>query len=271
MCTIHNDPGTGSPRPRTPASGVPAVLTSVVAALLLFCVAPHGHAQTNPVLSISAETTIAEGDSGTTALTWFVVLTPASSDTVTVKYADAGTGTATSGTDYVAVTAETLTFDPGDTVKTVRVTVNGDTDDEPNETVVIKLSEPANAQFAGGAATAEGTGTIENDDDPVLSIDAPRVREGSSGTTTLTFTVTLSAASSDTITVAYEDDGTGTATSGTDYDAVNAGTLTFAANETEQTIDVTVNGDADIGAGRDRRHQALRSRPTRSSPTGRPS
>jgi len=47
MCTIHNDPGTGSPRPRTPASGVTTVLTSVVAALLLFCVAPHGHAQTD--------------------------------------------------------------------------------------------------------------------------------------------------------------------------------------------------------------------------------
>ncbi len=197
----------------------------------------------DPVLSISAETSIAEGDSGTTALTWFVVLTPASSDTVTVKYADAGTGTATSGTDYVAVTAETLTFDPGDTVKTVRVTVNGDTDDEPNETVVIKLSDPDNAQFAGGAATAEGTGTIENDDDPVITIDAPVVVEQD---TTLSFTVTLSAASSDTITVKYADAGTGTATSGTDYDALTAGTLTFDPGDTEKTIPVTVNNDTDI-------------------------
>ncbi|MYE19514.1 MAG: hypothetical protein F4Y06_06300, partial [Rhodospirillales bacterium] len=59
MCTIHNDPGTGSPRPRTPASGVPAVLTSVVAALLLFCVAPHGHAQTDlePALGTVADQT----------------------------------------------------------------------------------------------------------------------------------------------------------------------------------------------------------------------
>ena len=219
------------------------------------------------MLSISAETSIAEGDSGTTALTWFVVLTPASSDTVTVKYADAGTGTATSGTDYVAVTAETLTFDPGDTVKTVRVTVNGDTDDEPNETVVIKLSEPANAQFAGGAATAEGTGTIENDDDPVITIDAPVVIEHD---TTLSFTVTLSAASSDTITVKYADAGTGTATSGTDYDAVTAGTLTFDPGDTEKTIPVTVNGDTTSSRTRPSSSSSP-SRPTRSSPTGRPS
>ena len=243
MCTIHNDPGTGSPRPRTPASGVPAVLTSVVAALLLFCVAPHGHAQTNPVLSISPSTVVAEGDSGTVVLTWLVELSPASSETVTVKFADPGTGTATSGTDYDALTAGTLTFTPGDTLRFIQVTVNGDTDDEPNETIVITLSEPNNAQFAGGAATVSGIGTIENDDDPVITIDAPVVIEHD---TTLSFTVTLSAASSDTITVKFADAGTGTATSGTDYDALTAGTLTFNPGDTEKTIPVTVNGDADI-------------------------
>ena len=196
-----------------------------------------------PVLSISPSTVVAEGDSGTVTLTWLVELNPASSDTVTVKYADAETGTATSGTDYDALTAGTLTFTPGDTLRFIQVTVNGDTDDEPNETVVIKLSEPANAQFAGGAATALGTGTIENDDDPVITIDAPVVIEHD---TTLSFTVTLSAASSDTITVKYADAGTGTATSGTDYDALAAGTLTFDPGDTEKTIPVTVNGDNDI-------------------------
>ena len=199
----------------------------------------------DPVLSISPSTVVAEGDSGTVLLTWLVELSAASSETVTVKYADAGTGTATSGDDYDAITAGTLSFTPGDTLRFIQVTVNGDTDDEPDETIDITLSEPTHAAFAGGATT--GTGTIENDDDPVLTIDAPSVVEGGGGdTATLTFTVTLSPASGDTITVNYADAGTsggGTATSGTDYDAITAGTLTFAPNETEKTIEVTVKGD----------------------------
>ena len=351
MCTIHNDPGTGSHRPRTPASGVPAVLTSVVAALLLFCVAPHGHAQTDsepvlgtvtdqtfldnqevdtdltnsvadplvlpaatggdgtltytlecaatqtdcdttsklppglvftassrtlsgspddvghfdmnykvedadgdsdsttfritvllvPVLSIDAPSVAEGGDGDTPKLTFTVTLEPASSDTVTVKYADAGTGTATSGTDYDAVAADTLTFASGVTSQTFEVTVTGDTAIELDETVVIKLSDATEALV--GTVTAAGT--IENDDYPVLSIDEPSVVEGGDDeTATLTFTVTLTPASSDTVTVKYADAGTGAAASGTDYAAVTAGTLTFDPGDTEKTIPVTVNGDA---------------------------
>ena len=203
----------------------------------------------DPVLSIDAPSVV-EGDSDTTTLTWTVTLSPASGDTVTVDYADAGTGTAASSgsdTDYTAPTAGTLTFDPGETEKTIAVTVNGDTVDENDETVVIKLSDAVNAVLAGGGTEVTGTGTIENDDDPVLAIDAPSVAEGGDeDTPKLIFTVTMEPASSDTITVAYEDagtDGGGTATSGDDYDALTAGTLSFAPNETEKTIEVTVNGD----------------------------
>ena len=200
----------------------------------------------NPMLSIDAPS-VAEGDSGTATLTWKVSLNAVSNETVTVKFADAGTGDATSGTDYTAVTAGTLTFAPGDTEKSIDVTVNGDTDDESDETIVIKLSDLASAEFSGGGTELTGTGTIENDDDPVLSIDAPTVAEGDSGTATLTFTVTLSAASHETVTVNYADAGTGTATSGTgtgaDYAAPTAGTLTFDPGQTSKTIGVTVNGD----------------------------
>ena len=38
--------------------------------------------------------------------------------------------------------------------------------------------------------------------------------------------------------------GTRTATSGTDYAAIAAGTLTFAARQTGKAITVSVNGDA---------------------------
>ena len=86
--------------------------------------------------------------------------------------------------------------------------------------------------------------TITDDDSaPMLSIDSPSVTEGDSGSTDLTFTATLSAASGREVTVDYADAGTGTATSGTDYTALTAGTLTFAAGTTSRTFDVAVTGD----------------------------
>src|SRR5205085_1518794 len=76
------------------------------------------------VLSVD-DVSAAEGDSGTTALTFTVSLSSPSTSTVTVDYATAD-GTATAGSDYTAA-AGTLTFAPGQTSQTVTVLVNGDT------------------------------------------------------------------------------------------------------------------------------------------------
>ena len=169
-----------------------------------------------------------------------MTLSAASGQQVTVNYADAGTGTASSGTDYTALTAGTLTFAAGETSKTITVAVRGDALDEADETVEVKLSGAVNATIA----TATGTGTITDDDAaPTLSITSPSVGEGNSGTANLTFRVSLSAASGRQVTVNYADAGTGTATSGTDYEALAAGTLTFEPGETSKTIVVSVTGD----------------------------
>src|SRR5205823_13043755 len=100
-------------------------------------------------------------------------------------------GTAMAGSDYQA-TSGTLTFMPGETQKTVTVSVIGDTANEPDETFFVRLSSPSNASIADG----EGVGTILNDDTlPSLSIRDVSVVEGNSGTTNAAFVVTLSAAS----------------------------------------------------------------------------
>ena len=194
-----------------------------------------------------------EGDDGDpTNLTFRATLSAASDRQVTVDYADAGTGTATSGTDYTAITGGTLTFPAGTTSQTFNVSVTGDTDVESNETVVATLGNPTIAGPSGTPtptiATATGTGTITDNDappSPSLSIDSPRVTEGDAGETkNLTFTVTLSPANAgQQVTVAYADAATGTATSGTDYTAITAGTLTFPAGTTSQTFNVSVTGD----------------------------
>ena len=194
-----------------------------------------------PTISIGSAT-VAEGDTGSADLTYTVTLSTASGRAITVGYEDEGSGTATSGTDYTAITAVSLTFAEDETTKDLTVAVLGDALDEPDETVLVQLKDPANASLA----TATGTGTITDDDPtPSLSIDSPTITEGDTGSTDLTFTVTLSAASGREVTVDYEDTGDGTATSATDYDALTAGTLTFSAGETTKEITVTVNGDLD--------------------------
>ena len=227
----------GSLRATRPAA---AVFGLLVGAWCMF--AGDAAAQTLPTLSIDSPT-VNEGDSGSTSMAFTVRLSASSASEVTVNYADAGTGTATSGTDYDAVTAGTLTFSPGTRSQAITVTVQGDITVEADETVVIELSSPSSGATLSTTASS-GTGTISNDDTlPTLSIDSPTVNEGDSGSTSMVFTVRLSAAYSQAVTVGYADAGTGTATSGTDYTAVTAGTLTFAAGTTSQTITVSVTGD----------------------------
>jgi hypothetical protein len=70
-------------------------------------------------------------------------------------------GTATTGdSDYVAQTG-TLTFNPGETSKTITIEVKGDTKKESNETFYLDLfGNSSNALLTKN----RGLGTIWNDD-----------------------------------------------------------------------------------------------------------
>src|SRR5213075_3284243 len=113
-----------------------------------------------PSLSIN-NVTVTEGNSGTTNANFTVTLSPASGRAVTVNYATAD-GTATAPSDYGAIPTTTLTFNPGETTKTIPVLVNGDLVDELDETFSVNISTPTNPTIA----TAAGTGTITDDDAP---------------------------------------------------------------------------------------------------------
>ena len=78
---------------------------------------------TGPTLFID-NVTLAEGNAGTTTATFDVTLSPTAAGTVTVDFATAN-GTASAGPDYVA-NMGTLTFDPGDSLRPVTITINGD-------------------------------------------------------------------------------------------------------------------------------------------------
>jgi hypothetical protein len=178
----------------------------------------------------------AEGDAGTSTATFTVTLAPASGKTVTVNYATAD-GSATAPSDYASASG-TVTFTPGQAVKTIPVTVKGDTTREPDEGYTMNLSGATNASISD----ALGAGAIVNDDPvPTISIPDLSQSEGNAGTSTMTLAVTLDRASSSTITVDYATTS-GTATAGVDYVAAS-GTLTFTPGQTSKNVVVTVNGD----------------------------
>ena len=188
-----------------------------------------------PGLSV-ANTSVAEGDAGSTDLIFTLTLSTASALDVTVEYATAD-GTATAGNDYT-VTSGTATIVAGLTQTSVTVPVLGDTLAESNETLTLNLSNPANASLS----TTSATGTITNDDAaPGLSVANTSVAEGDAGSANLVFTLILSTTSALDVTVEYAT-ADGTATAGSDYTATS-GTATIAAGATQTTVTVPVLGD----------------------------
>lgn len=73
-----------------------------------------------PTLSVDS-TAVTEDDNGNRRLTFTFALDRPSGRDLALRYADAGTGTATSGTDYEAVAPDTLFFNAGQTQKSLDV------------------------------------------------------------------------------------------------------------------------------------------------------
>ena len=167
----------------------------------------------------------AEAEEGETA-EFTVTLSAITTRTVTVDYATAG-GTAQEGADYTA-TSGTLTFAPGEDAQTIAVSTREDEVDEENETFALNLSNPDGATIQDGTAT----GTINDDDEPLLSIADAEVKEGDAAE----FLVTLWPAGDETVTVSFHTVD-GTAVAGLDYTSA-MGTLRFEPGETSATIAV---------------------------------
>ena len=194
-----------------------------------------------------------EGDSGAADLTFNVDLDRPADFPIEVDYRVSDRGTADAGDDYENQQG-TVTFAPGETEKQVTVTVNGDTDFEADETVVVEVelaNDDDRAYAAPGGDAASGAGTIRNDDHYVISFregsDGHENVAGSNAPVPVQFKVTLTPAAPGTVTVDYETfDPPGSrpllATSGADF-RPTSGALTFAPGDTEKTVAVTVLDD----------------------------
>ena len=123
------------------------------------------------------------------ALAFVVTLDPAAMSSVTVDYATAN-GTATAGEDYSAASG-TLTFEPGDTTKTVSVQISDDAEDDDGETLTLSLSNASGADLGD----AEATGTIRNSETPQpdpLTASFTSVPEAHDGESAFNFQVEFS-------------------------------------------------------------------------------
>ena len=110
---------------------------------------------TRPAILISiSDATATEGTDE--AMDFVVTLSQATSGTVTVEYLTVD-GTAESGSDFQAQNG-TLTFQPGETSKTISVPIVDDTVNDNGETFNVLLSDPKGAGIDKGS----GTGTILN-------------------------------------------------------------------------------------------------------------
>ena len=125
-----------------------------------------------------ADAEATEGDDA--VIVFRVTLDGASTSAVRVNYATAD-GTATAGDDYEAVQG-TLTFAPGETEKTVSVTVIDDNVEDSGETFRLLLSSPDGATLADSEATGTLLNIESRDDFPAGTGTTGTVEVGGSAT-----------------------------------------------------------------------------------------
>lgn len=175
---------------------------------------------------------------GTTGLAVTIVRSHGVVGTVAVEVATVD-GTAQAPADFGAV-ATTLTFQPGETMKSVFVPVVTDGLPEDDETWALRLANPQGGAVLGANHDVDGwifDATLEW---PMYSVSDAQVVEGDTGTRNLVFTLTLSPTDHEVPIHFWTRDGT--AAAGEDYQE-SSGVVTFQPGDGAKTIVVPVLGD----------------------------
>ncbi|MEB3316525.1 MAG: Calx-beta domain-containing protein [Cyanobacteriota bacterium] len=189
-------------------------------------------------------------EDGLDKLIYTFARTGITTSSLTVNYTIGGT--ASLGVDYTGISStgstKTISFATGASTTTVEVDPTADTTIETDETVSLTLA-PGTGYFIG--TTLSITGTIRNDDLPLitLAVSPASVTEDGSSNLIYTFTRSGSGALSTTqLTVNYTVGGT--AELGTDYIGIASTgatkSITFATGVTTASVIVDPKGDATV-------------------------
>jgi len=196
-----------------------------------------------PTISINPVTPgLLEGNTGTRSYDFVVALSNASDEVVTVNY-NTLNGSATAGSDYVAIDPTQLTFQPGDPLtQTIQVMVNGDSEFESNETFSVTLSGVTNGSISPTDPTA--TGTILDDDGlPIYDFSSANFVTPEGNATYTSYVVTITRSNNINVASAIDVVMTaGTATDGSDFISRSV-LVNFAVGQTVATVPVDILGD----------------------------
>jgi len=197
--------------------------------------------QLPPELRIG-DAVVTEGTTGTTTVSIGLSLSKAAASAMTVGWRTVD-GTAAAGTDFIGVSAGTVTFAAGNTTATIQVTVVGDALYEANETLSIELTSWAGFNLADKS----GLVTITNDDAaPVITVTATDASGSEPGTDKIVFTITRTANLTGAVTVNLTWAGTASASDYTLSLGAGRATVTLADGVSSATVTVTPIDDTAV-------------------------
>jgi hypothetical protein len=167
-----------------------------------------------------------------------VLLTRRMASQVTVKFAVDPTQTTASLTDYtLPAGTNTLTFNPGDTVKTIQITLQNDEIAEQDKRIGLKLSGASSNAFLDQQSTT--LLTILDDDYAMYSFIASQ-GQGEESVRTVNIDIRLSRPLTSQVQIKCSVDSLyTTASSTTDFSLVTK-TVTFLPGDTLKTIQLTI-------------------------------
>ncbi len=206
--------------------------------------APEGDDDGAPTVNLSVNpSSVGEGASGTTVTVTAALSagkTLPSNRTVTVSV---GGGTATSGTDYAAVSTFAITIPAGASHGTGTFTLR------PIQDTAVEGNETIGVAGRAGNLTVNGTALTLTDDDSApevnLSVDPSSVSEGDESTTVTVTAVFSNGSTFSRDTTVRVSVGGGTARAGTDYAAVSGFDVRIRKGETSGTATFTLTPTAD--------------------------
>jgi len=183
-----------------------------------------------------ASTSVTEDLAGTVNLT--VQLSSPIGTPVTADVSVTG-GTATSGTDFTLLTTS-ITVPANQPSAVVQIAIVADTTNEPNETLVLTLSN-----VVGATLGTQSTTTLNiTDDDPAVTVSfASATQSFSEAAGAVPVTVSLSQPTTYPVTVLVTSANV-TATAPADYAAIVSQLVTIPANQTSATVTLTISSDA---------------------------
>ncbi len=216
--------------------------------------------------TVAFTTTASNGLESVSSADLEVSLNGLNSSDVTVNYTVTGTATG-GGTDYTLANG-VLTIIAGNLTNDITIaSIVDDLIDEPNETVVVTLSGPTNANL--GTNTVHTYTITDNDPTPTVAFTTT-ASSGLESVSSADLEVSLSGLSGSNVTVNYTVTGTATG-GGTDYTLANGvltitsgnltGDITIAsivddliAESPDETVVVTLSGPTNATLGTNTQH-----------------